>query len=205
MQDLALAAVIVAASYLIGSISPAMIFARLVRGVDIREHGSRNAGSLNVAEEIGVRWGVVVLLLDALKGAVVIVAIMAVGLGDLAMFLGALGVVIGHNLPLYHRFRGGKGVATIFGISLAVLPVLTVASIVLAVIGGLITRNAIFGIAVGFVALNALTIATGQGATAVIMCLVLSAIVIVTHFGVAYKDVLESVRTKGVWGLFEVG
>jgi glycerol-3-phosphate acyltransferase PlsY len=142
--------------------------------------------------------------LDTLKGFVVILAVQQTDFGDTGLFWAALGVVVGHNWPAYLRFKGGKGVATVFGVSLAVLPVLTVLSVVIAVVSGLITRNVIFGISIAFVTLNILTIITGQSAATVITCLVLSGIIILAHFGLAHREVLASIRAKGVWGLFEV-
>ena len=94
--------------------------------------------------------------------------------------------------------------APIFGLSMAVLPLLTLASVGLSLAPGLATRNVVFGIGVGFVALNILTIATAQDAAQIGLCLTLSALVIATHFALSCREVLASLRQKGLWGLFEV-
>ena len=120
------------------------------------------------------------------------------------MFAGALGVVAGHNWPVFLDFRGGKGFAVVFGLSMGVLPGLTLLAMALALIFGFATRSVVFGIGVGLLAINVLTIATSQGATQISLCLTLSAVVLLTHFGLSYKEVIASIRSRGIWGLFEV-
>ena len=191
-------------AYLVGSVSTAYLLTRMVNRVDIRDLGSRNAGAVNVFREVGSWAGLTVLAVDAFKGVSVILAVSAFGLGDFGMFSGAMAVLIGHNFPIFLGFRGGKGVAIIFGLSLAVLPVMTLLSAVLSLVSGLATRNVVFGISVGLIAINALTIATGQGMAQVSLCLTLSAVVIATHFALTYRDVLASLSSKGPWGLFDV-
>ena len=105
-------------AYLEGSLSTAYLLTRALKGADIRELGSRNAGTVNVFREVGPWAGLSVLAVDALKGAAVIFAVAALHLGDYAMFADAMALVIGHNFPAFLGFRGGKGVAPIFGLSL---------------------------------------------------------------------------------------
>ena len=205
METLLTGAFIFLLGYLVGAFPSAYLLTRLARGTDIRTVGSRNPGAVNVYKEVAPWAGVAVLALDTAKGAAIVLAIGAADLGDFAMFLGAMAALIGHNWPAFLGFRGGKGVAVIFGLSIAVLPGWTLVSASLSLLFGFATRNVIFGISVGFVAINVLTIATSQGATLISLCLTLSAVVVATHFALARKEVLESVRSKGVWGLFDVG
>jgi glycerol-3-phosphate acyltransferase PlsY len=191
------------AAYLAGSVSTAYLLTRVVKGIDIRTVGSRNAGAVNVFREVGGWVGAAVLAVDAFKGAAVILAVRVLELGVYAMFAGAMAVLIGHNWPVFLRFRGGKGVATIFGLSLAVLPLWTLLSAALALAFGLATRNVVFGIAGGVVAINVFTVSTGQGAAQIGLCLTMSAVVVATHFALAYREVFASVQAKGVWGLFD--
>lgn len=170
------------ASFLLGSLSFAYIVTRLRAHSDIRDLGSRNAGALNVGRELGASWGVLVLLLDAAKGAAAVaVATALTGESTPPLFAAALGVVVGHNWPVFLSFRGGKGVAPVFGISLAVLPILTLVTVALATLTFAVTRNAVGAITLGILALNALTIATGQAAAQTTLCLLLSVIVVGTH------------------------
>ena len=204
MDILLTAASMSLAAYLAGSFSTAYFLTRFVRKVDIRELGSGNAGAANVFREVGAWAGVSVLSIDALKGAAVVLVVSALDLGDYVMLAGAMAVVIGHNFPVFLGFRGGKGVAPIFGLSLAVLPILTLISLALSFMSGLATQNLVFGISVGFVAINVLTISTRQSMAQISLCLALSAVVIATHFALSYREVLSSVRSRGLWGLFEV-
>jgi acyl phosphate:glycerol-3-phosphate acyltransferase len=112
------------AAYLIGSIPFGLIIGYLVRGVDIRQHGSRNIGATNAARVIGWKWFPIVLLLDALKGAGPCLAgllLMEQAGVDLAL-VAAVGALLGHFYSVYICFKGGKGVAT----GLGVVMVLTV-------------------------------------------------------------------------------
>lgn len=97
--------------YLFGSLNFAIIYSKL-RGDDIRNHGSGNAGTTNVLRTYGKGAAALVLLLDISKG---VVAVLITGLildGEIYDCGAALGAVLGHNFPLYYGFKGGKGVAT---------------------------------------------------------------------------------------------
>jgi glycerol-3-phosphate acyltransferase PlsY len=113
------------ASYLIGSIPTAYIFGRLIKKIDIRQHGSGNVGATNAFRILGKGPGSLVLLLDILKGAVVTSVVADIfGLTEpfLRVLLGIV-VVCGHNWTVFLNFKGGKGIAT----SLGVLVGLTIA------------------------------------------------------------------------------
>ncbi len=118
---------LLAGAYLVGSVPSAVWIGRMVAGVDVREHGSKNAGATNVMRVLGLRIGIPVLLLDAAKGfASVQLALFARGFfpegaGSLVSLQIALGgcAVLGHMFPIWAGFRGGKGVATLLGVILA--------------------------------------------------------------------------------------
>lgn len=122
------------ASYLVGGIPVGLIVSRM-KGVDIRQHGSGNYGATNVGRVLGRKWGVLVLLLDALKGASTSVgafpflASLGVIVGGMSrdwIWLGTgLSCVIGNTAPIYLRFKGGKGVATSLGVIVGIYPYLT--------------------------------------------------------------------------------
>jgi len=107
--------------YLAGSIPFGMIVARLFRLGDLRQIGSGNIGATNVLRTGNKPAALATLLLDASKGAVP-VAIFLGAYGDLAGQAAGLGAFLGHCFPVWLRFRGGKGVATWFGIMLAIHP-----------------------------------------------------------------------------------
>jgi glycerol-3-phosphate acyltransferase PlsY len=120
-------------SYLLGSVATAVWVGKIFHGVDVREHGSGNAGATNVIRVLGWKTGVPVLLIDVLKGwvaAMLPVFFNLVGEGTALLInyqiLAGICAVLGHIFPLFTGFRGGKGVATIFGVLLAIHPLLTI-------------------------------------------------------------------------------
>jgi acyl phosphate:glycerol-3-phosphate acyltransferase len=125
-------------AYLIGSIPTALIISKKFFGVDIRDYGSGNMGATNTFRVLGSRYGTIVMILDILKGMV------AVGLFNfLPYYLGSenelqrtnfmiglgLSAVAGHIFPIWANFKGGKGVATLFGMILAIQPVVALSCV----------------------------------------------------------------------------
>ena len=106
------------AGYLIGSIPTAYVFGKIYKGIDIREHGSGNVGATNVFRVLGKGPGVVVLLIDIFKGFIV-VTLAADLFHTTEIFeriILAVCVVGGHNWTVFLQFKGGKGIATSFGV-----------------------------------------------------------------------------------------
>ncbi|MGE3316317.1 MAG: glycerol-3-phosphate 1-O-acyltransferase PlsY [Planctomycetaceae bacterium] len=135
MNFLAAASLAALLSYLVGSLPFGLILAKLVRGIDIREHGSKNIGATNVARVVGAKWGAVVLVLDALKGALPVWLIPGLlrasdspGSLHLQVICG-ITAMLGHMFPLWLGFRGGKGVATAAGIVLVLAPIASAVAI----------------------------------------------------------------------------
>ena len=126
---------LIVGAYLLGSI-PFGLLIGLARGVDIREHGSKNIGATNTGRVLGRSWGYLCLILDVLKGLVPTLAAALVLIEKpvdagmlLQWILVGLAAVLGHTLPIYLKFRGGKGVATTVGVALGIFPYYTVAMI----------------------------------------------------------------------------
>ncbi len=122
-------AVLIIVAYLIGSIPTSVIVSKSQFNIDIRDYGSGNAGATNTFRVLGSKWGTIVMFLDILKGFIAVkLALLLpfyvqnefertnfqIGLG--------LAAVIGHIFPIWAEFRGGKGVATLFGLIIAVSP-----------------------------------------------------------------------------------
>lgn len=109
-------------AYFIGSISFSVIFSRKFAGFDVREKGSKNAGSTNVLRTAGTKLAVITLLCDILKGVVaIVVAIIASKIWKdvdvtLLKYLAGFFAILGHTFPIFFEFRGGKGVATALGV-----------------------------------------------------------------------------------------
>ena len=116
------AALALVLAYLIGSFPSAYIVGKLSKGLDIRQVGSRNMGAMNTFYKVGFWWGILVLALDIGKGALAIGASIWLG-AHLYVHMGAgVAAVIGHNLPVFLKFKGGKGGATCIGILAVLLP-----------------------------------------------------------------------------------
>jgi len=113
---------VVAASYAMGLFPSAYFAGRLVKGVDIRKIGDRNAGAANVYRNVSHVAGIAVLATDIGKGALAILLASAVASQSI-VFLCGLAVVAGHNWPIFLRFKGGRGLATTIGVLLALLPI----------------------------------------------------------------------------------
>jgi len=126
-------ALAVAAAYVVGSIDFAVIVARM-HGVDIHEVGSGNPGASNVIRSVGKLAGAMVLLGDTMKGVVgAAMGMVASGTADPQIewaFLAGFAAVIGHCYPIFHRFRGGKGVATGLGVLFFTMPLVGVVTVV---------------------------------------------------------------------------
>ena len=123
-------AVILLSAYLLGSIPNAVWIGRLFFKTDVRNHGSKNAGSTNTIRVLGYKAGIPVLMLDILKGFLGVKMIYLTfyyipATGEYINFqlLLGLAVITGHIFPVFASFRGGKGVATLIGVILAIDPV----------------------------------------------------------------------------------
>lgn len=117
--------IIALAGYLAGSIPSGFLVGR-ARGIDIRQHGSGNIGATNIFRTLGKKYGIFVFACDALKGAA---AVLAGGhfagrhfSPAVAGILGAVACILGHNFPVWLKFKGGKGVATSLGVVIGLVP-----------------------------------------------------------------------------------
>jgi glycerol-3-phosphate acyltransferase PlsY len=108
--------------YVIGMFPSADLVARLAsRGsVDLRAEGSGNPGGLNAARVLGKKWGLLVIVMDAAKGA--LAGLVGLAIGDAAAYAAGTGVIAGHCWPVWNGFRGGKGVAAAGGSFFTVFP-----------------------------------------------------------------------------------
>lgn len=120
---------LIVTAYLIGSIPTALWLGRVYFGIDIREYGSGNSGATNSFRVLGSRWGSFVMVVDILKGVVatslyILLPYYLTDEWDRTNFMIGLGLaaVLGHIFPIWADFRGGKGVATLFGMILAIQP-----------------------------------------------------------------------------------
>ena len=148
-------ALIVVVSYLLGTIPSGLLISKS-QGIDIREHGSKNIGATNVWRTMGKKWGLFAFLCDTFKGwlAVIIGVSLAAHFSttvqlphghtapknlppDYAGIAAALGCILGHNFPIWLRFKGGKGVATSLGVIIGMMPLV---SLIIFAIWGIVLK-----------------------------------------------------------------
>jgi glycerol-3-phosphate acyltransferase PlsY len=104
-------------SYFVGSFPTGYLLVRLCKGVDIRGVGSGGTGATNVRRVMGNKWAVAVTAVDMLKGALALLfTVASIGVSPIYLSLSGFAVVLGHNFPLWLKFKGGKGVATTYGV-----------------------------------------------------------------------------------------
>ncbi len=125
---------IIILSYLVGSIPVSIILTKALKGVDIRDFGSGNAGGTNVSRVLGKRFGVLVIILDAMKGVIAVVLISRLYFGSfpfpnttpfddftLVQIIAGVSAVIGHIWTIFAGFKGGKGIATGLGVLVSIV------------------------------------------------------------------------------------
>jgi glycerol-3-phosphate acyltransferase PlsY len=134
-------------AYLIGSVPTSVWVSNRFFGIDIRDYGSGNAGATNVYRVLGSRWGTFVMIMDMLKGmaAVQLAWLLPAYIDQDIQFQNlqtglGLAAVLGHIFPIWADFRGGKGVATVFGMALGISPITAVGCVAVFLIVLYLTR-----------------------------------------------------------------
>ena len=127
-------------AYLIGSLSTSILTAKFMKLPDPRSQGSGNAGATNMLRMAGKQAGLIVFVGDLLKGVIAVLIGRALGCVSIDLALVAFACVLGHVFPLYFKFRGGKGVATMVGSLIALSPPLGLATALVWAIVAAITR-----------------------------------------------------------------
>ncbi|HTY41031.1 MAG TPA: glycerol-3-phosphate 1-O-acyltransferase PlsY [Thermoanaerobaculia bacterium] len=148
-----LAAFLVGVGYLLGSMSFAVLLVRRATGKDIRTEGSGNAGATNVLRAHGKGLALAVAALDIAKGAAAVLLVRAVTADPRYAAAAGFAAVLGHVFPLFHGFRGGKGVATAVGAFLALAPLATLVCVAVFVAVVALTRYVSLGSVVAIVLL----------------------------------------------------
>ncbi len=112
-------------AYFIGNFSTSYLLAKLFAKIDIREYGSGNAGSTNILRTLGKKAAVLTLIGDLMKGVLAVLLGKTFGGPTVALLCG-IAVVVGHNWPVFLRFKGGKGIATTIGVVLVIKPLIAI-------------------------------------------------------------------------------
>ncbi len=185
-------------AFLLGSMPTAYLMGRALKGIDVRDAGSGNSGAVNAGRQLGKGVGLLVLAVDAGKGVLALVIGQALHVPMLALYAAAVLAVVGHNYSPFLGFRGGKGAATVLGMSALMLWQITAVAVLAGAILLVLTRRAVWTMAAVFILLNALTIATAQSPGLIVLCLVLSFLVAATHFSRQRADLLPALKS-GDW------
>ncbi len=179
-----------AVAYLLGSIPSAVWYGKSVHGIDVREHGSGNAGATNTLRTLGKKAGFIVLGIDFLKGFAA--ASLVLWLGELQpgtstyinyqMLFGMLAVV-GHMYPVFAKFKGGKGIATLIGVITAMDYQLALLCFIAFFIIVYFTRFISLGsmIAASMSPLFVILLHRGEHPSFIAFCVVIALLVIYTH------------------------
>ena len=172
--------------YVMGALPNGVWIGKYFKNIDIREHGSKNSGATNAYRVLGPRYGIMVLIADALKGFLPPFLASRFGVsGNMLLVIGVLAIV-GHSLSFFLNFKGGKGVATSLGVFLFLIPNVTLALLIIFILVVYFTRYISLGSIIAAAALPILTafspIRNNVGRTPlIIMTLLIGAFVIWRH------------------------
>ncbi|MGH7723443.1 MAG: glycerol-3-phosphate acyltransferase [Candidatus Dormibacteria bacterium] len=173
-----------AAGYAIGSIPFGLLLGRATRGLDVRDVGSRSMGSTNVLRVAGPAAAGATFALDVGKGTAAVFCARALGAGATGQVGAGLGAMVGHSWPMFAGFRGGKSVATAFGVLLAISPEVST----YALAGGLSALAATRTVSVGSLAAAAsatvgagISVARGGSREPLVFAGLASALVAIRH------------------------
>tara|TARA_B100000073_G_scaffold348240_1_gene365899 strand:- start:2416 stop:3018 length:603 start_codon:yes stop_codon:yes gene_type:complete len=181
-------------SYLIGSMPTAYIFFKFAQNKDIRNHGSGNSGALNIWRSQNIISGALVLLIDLLKAISIAITGKNLEISEIAFYVGTTSAVIGHNYPIYLKFKGGKGVSVVAGITLIIITIPSfIAGITIGLVA-LLTRSPLWGIFCGALILNILTLVLEQSIVLSVWCAILSIIVGLTHLFRRKDDLIPAIK-----------
>lgn len=183
---------LVVLGYLFGSLSPSVYLGKAIKGVDLRNHGSGNAGSTNAFRVLGVQLGIAVLIADLLKGAIpVLLARLLLArcteasdsqVALATVFVG-LATIAGHNYSIWLRGKGGKGVATGAGAATAMMPIPMAFVVALFVILLLTVRIVSVASIVCTVLFPVTAVILDQPLPYIVLCCLMSAVVLWAHRG----------------------
>jgi len=174
-------ALLLLAGYLFGSIPFAFLLARHLQGIDVRRAGSGNVGATNVMRIAGPRAAVIVVALDIAKGALVVLLADRAAPGALAPAAVGVAAILGHIYPVWLRFRGGKGVATTFGVFGVLAPLGTFLCLLCFLGTVWATRYISLGSVVAAMALGPIAYLTGAPVPVVVAAVIAAVLVIERH------------------------
>lgn len=191
-----------AIGYFMGCVHPSYILGKLVKHVDIREHGSNNSGASNSVLVLGFKYGVLTAVVDIAKGflaAFVVTHFISAG-SELA-YAASSGAILGHMFPFYLNFRGGKGLATLLGFGFAVRPILGLSLCLLLVAAALLSDYIVVGTVCVSIAFMVFTAVVYGFSLPLAFALLVGGLILFKH-RVNYKKIANGTETR-ISGLFK--
>jgi glycerol-3-phosphate acyltransferase PlsY len=188
---------------IMGSIPSGLIVTRAVTGRDIRRYGGGNIGASNVATTAGPRAGILVGVLDIVKGALPVILGLVGGVDSEGLALVALAAVLGHDFSVFLRFRGGKGVATSLGVALALSPLAAIIAMGTWLLALLISKYTSLASLIALASLPVYEVAAGRPPEYVLLTVVL----FLLTFGKHWENIirLADIQTRPFERQFPVG
>jgi glycerol-3-phosphate acyltransferase PlsY len=174
-------ALLVTLGYLIGSVPFAFLITRWAGGADIRVIGSGNVGAANVLRSVGTRAAVWTALLDVAKGAGAVAAVWSAGGSARTAAAAGVAAIAGHIYPVWLRFRGGKGVATSFGVFVALAPAGALGALAIFVAAVRLTRYVSVGSMAAAISLGPLVYAASSSVVLARAAFIGGCLVLFTH------------------------
>jgi len=181
--------ILIITSYLLGSIPTSIIAGKLLKGIDIREYGSKNPGATNAFRVLGKKIGIMIGVIDILKGFFAVIVLTRIIPSDawinedIKKIIAGMFSVVGHNWTLFAGFKGGKGVGTSFGVLLGLAPIPSLISAavwcILTFGTGYVSLGSIFAAAVLPIAIIISGKITGSLSTPILNLSIIAAILII--------------------------
>ena len=169
------------ATYLIGAIPFGLVFAKILTGKDPRQHGSGNIGATNAMRTGGKKVGILTLIADVFKGVIPVAIALQLDFSSFETALIALAAFIGHIFPVYLKFKGGKGVATMFGVVLPWMPWVALISFAIWFVSFKLTRYVSLSSILAGLALPVLAFGFNADMPAILTCVVLGLLMTIRH------------------------
>lgn len=173
--------VLMIVAYILGSIPNALWIGKVFKGIDVREHGSKNTGSTNAARVLGAKLGILTLILDISKGAIpTLIATMLLD-SSISVILVGICAILGHSFSIFMKFKGGKAVATTVGVFIVLVPgAILLAAVIFFLVFG-ITRYVSLSSMIGAISLPIWIILFYKNIPLAIFGIIIAILIIVRH------------------------
>ena len=173
--------VLMIVAYILGSIPNALWIGKVFKGIDVREHGSKNTGSTNAARVLGAKLGILTLILDISKGAIpTLIATMLLE-SSISVILVGICAILGHSFSIFMKFKGGKAVATTVGVFIVLVPgAILLAAVIFFLVFG-ITRYVSLSSMIGAISLPIWIVLFYKNIPLTIFGIIIAILIIVRH------------------------